>query len=229
MNQLLLALVAFVGTHLLMSHPLRAPMVRALGEKGFSIAYSLVSFATLYWVYAAFVAAPRGIDMWPAGEAAWAIGSALMLLGSILFAGSLVGNPALPAPGAAQAAAKPARGVFAITRHPMMWGFTLWAIVHAMLASYLDNIALTFAIGFLALVGAAGQDHKKARLMGDGWKDWQNRTSFLPFGGQLSGRIPWAAAWPGRTAILLGILIWLGASWAHPLLGGPLVGLWRYM
>ena len=23
------------------------------------------------------------------------------------------------------------RGVFAITRHPMMWGFALWALVHA--------------------------------------------------------------------------------------------------
>ena len=46
--------VAFVGSHFAMSHPLRAPMVKLLREGGFSMAYTLVSFATLYWVYAAF-------------------------------------------------------------------------------------------------------------------------------------------------------------------------------
>ena len=34
--------LAFVGTHFLMSHPLRSPMVSALGERGFAGVYSLV-------------------------------------------------------------------------------------------------------------------------------------------------------------------------------------------
>lgn len=229
MNQLLLALAAFVGTHFVMSHPLRAPLVARLGEKGFSIAYSLVSFATFLWIYMAFTAAPRGIDLWPVGDGAWMVASGLMLLGSILLAGSFFGNPALPAPGAAAAAAKPARGVFAITRHPMMWGIALWAIVHALVAPYLAGLALTFAMGFLALAGSAGQDAKKAKLMGAAWADWQKRTSFVPFAGQIAGSIPWKAIWPGRTPILIGILLWLAASWAHPALGGPVVGLWRWL
>ena len=44
---LIIASAAFVGTHFLMSHPLRAPMVKALGEKGFAGVYSLVSLAAI--------------------------------------------------------------------------------------------------------------------------------------------------------------------------------------
>ncbi len=44
---LALATFAFVGTHLLMSHPLRAGLVARLGERGFAGVYSLVAFATL--------------------------------------------------------------------------------------------------------------------------------------------------------------------------------------
>ena len=36
LTMLVLASVAFVGTHFLMSHPLRSGMVAALGEKGFA-------------------------------------------------------------------------------------------------------------------------------------------------------------------------------------------------
>ena len=41
------AAIAFVGTHFLLSHPLRAPLVARVGEKGFLGLYSLVAFATL--------------------------------------------------------------------------------------------------------------------------------------------------------------------------------------
>ena len=47
---LLIAATAFVGTHFLMSHPLRAPLVSRLGEKGFLGLYSLVAAATLIWM-----------------------------------------------------------------------------------------------------------------------------------------------------------------------------------
>ena len=36
-----LASAAFIGTHLLMSHPLRPGLVKALGERGFAILYSI--------------------------------------------------------------------------------------------------------------------------------------------------------------------------------------------
>ena len=61
---LIAASVAFVGLHFAMSHPLRATMAGALGAGGFMIAYSLVSAATLAWMYFAFVATPAGAPLW---------------------------------------------------------------------------------------------------------------------------------------------------------------------
>jgi uncharacterized membrane protein len=229
MPMLILALAVFLGTHFALSHPLRAPLVKALGPGAFAGVYSLVALATFGWAILAFRAAPYTMPLWEAGDAMWAIASALMLIGTILFAGSLFGNPALPAPGAAKLATQPARGVFAITRHPMMWGFALWSACHILVAPNQAALWLAGSIAVLAIIGSMGQDAKKAKLMGDGWRDWSARTSFVPFGGQLAGRIGWAAAWPGRTVVLAGVALWLVASWLHPRFGLPLVGLWRWI
>jgi uncharacterized membrane protein len=229
MSNLVWAVTAFVGTHFLMSHPLRAPLVARLGENGFRGVYSLVSLVTFGWAVMAFRAAPVTEPLWVAGDGIWAIASLLMLEGAILFMGSLVGNPALPAPGAAALATKPVHGVFHITRHPMMWGFALWAIAHALVAPYGAQLVLTLGMLVLALGGSAGQDRKKAVLMGAAWKDWAARTSFVPYAAQLSGRAPWKTGWPGLRLVLLGTIVWLLVTYVHPMLGAPVAGIWRWV
>ena len=229
MVQLLAALTAFVGTHLLLSHPLRAPLVARMGASAFLGVYSLVAFATLGWAVHAFRGAPAGDPAWLPGDGLWMLATLLMLVASILFAGSLIGNPALPGPPVKAFAAPPARGVFAITRHPMMWGFALWGLVHILVSPRPPVIALSLAMILLALGGAWGQDAKKAALMGDGWSDWTSRTAFVPFGGQVSGKIGWGAAWPGSIALFGGIALWLIATWAHPWAGAPAAGVWRWI
>lgn len=228
MFNLIAALTAFIGTHFLMSHPMRAPMVKAMGANAFQIIYSLVSFATFAWVYFAFVAAPRAFELWAVSEGMWTISSIIMLAASILFVGSIGGNPALPRPDAATLATAPARGMLAVTRHPMMWSFALWAVAHGLVAPNPATLHLVGGMAILALGGSWGQDYKKAALMGDGWRDWASRTSFMPFGNQLSGKASWASIWPGITIILAGITLWLAASWLHPQQGGPIVGIWRW-
>lgn len=229
MTELALALTAFVGTHLLMSHPLRAPMVARLGAGGQQGTYALVSLATLIWAVSAFRRAPLGDPLWPVGTVLWTISTILMLFASILLLGSVVRNPAMPAPGAEALARAPARGVFAITRHPMMWSFALWSLSHVLVSPRPPVILLCAAIAFLALVGAAGQDMKKAKLMGEAWRDWTARTSFLPFAGLIASRGQWSAASPGMHALGGGLVVWLLVTWAHPLLGaGMAAGVWRW-
>lgn len=229
MSLFIIALALFVGTHFLMSHALRAPMVAALGNGGFSVVYSLVSLGTFVWAIMLFREVETGAPLWVAGDLLWWVATVLMLIGSILFAGSFASNPAMPRPDAAELAKAPAKGVFAITRHPMMWGFAIWGLVHIMVSGQPRAIALSAAIVMLALLGSAGQDKKKIALMGETWRDWTSRTSFMPFARQFSGASSWVSAWPGRTAILLGIVIWLGASWAHPYFGGPVAGMFRWI
>jgi len=213
--QLGLAAFSFVATHFIMSHPLRAGLVAKFGERGFAIAYSVVAFVTLGWTIWAFARVPPETPLWVAGDVAWLVASLLMWLGSILFIGSLRRNPALPRPGKVIERIDDPRGVFVITRHPMMWGFALWALVHAIVDATPARLILTAAIALLALVGAAFQDSKKARRMGSAWEEWRARTSFLPFARGADN--------PGTFALAGGTLLFFAATWAHQ----P-AGLWRW-
>ena len=227
MVQVVLAAIAFVGTHFLLSHPWRDAIVRRTGEAGFLGLYSLVAVVTLGWLAFAYRAAPAAEPLWAVGDALWAVGTLLMLVGSVLFMGSLVRNPALPDPtGRARQVPEP-RGVYAITRHPMMWGFAAWGVTHMLVFPDPANLVLAGAIVVLALVGAALQDRKKARLQPDFWPEWARRTSYWPFAAVARGRARVGSL--GGHALGGGLLVWLAATWAHiPLAGWP-AGVWRWI
>ena len=54
MASLIAACVAFVGSHFLLSHPLRAPLVARLGTGPFMGLYSLVALASFAWLVVAY-------------------------------------------------------------------------------------------------------------------------------------------------------------------------------
>jgi uncharacterized membrane protein len=224
LTSLIAASVAFVGGHFVLSHPLRAPLVRGLGEKGFLGLYSLVSLATFAWMILAFRAMPRrGSPLWDgSGEALWIVASLLSLVALALFLGSLRGNPALPgAVVAAQGDQAAPRGVFRVTRHPMMWGFALWALSHILIAPTARTLVFAGAILVLALVGAHLQDRKKEALVGEAWRAWERRTSYWPRLGGLAG------AGLGLWAVTL--LLWMLLTWAHIWLAYVPAGPWRWL
>jgi len=223
LGMLTLASAVFVGTHFLMSHPLRSPMVSALGERGFAGVYSLVSLLTFGWMIWAYPAATAEAPQpfWDAGRWGYAFATLLMWLGSVLFVGSLRRNPALPRPGKVIERIDEPDGVYSITRHPMMWGFALWAATHAIVNPTAASLVLTSAIAFLALVGAALQDGKKDRLMGQVWSDYRSKTSFIPYGRGFKSA--------DGFALLFGTLLWLAATWAHGALGGMPAGVWAFL
>ncbi|WOF41622.1 NnrU family protein [Sphingopyxis indica] len=229
MSLLIVTCALFVGSHLILSHPLREPLAGRMGERAFQIVYSLVAIATLVMVVQAWRSMPPEPPLWAVDDPLWALASLIVLVASILFMGSLVGNPALPAPGAAATAQRAPRGVFAITRHPMMWGFALWALAHALVMPTPAQLVLSATIAFLALVGAAGQDVKKAKQMGDAWRHWTARTSYLPFARQFGGAAPWGDTIPRGHALWGGIVLWLAATWAHGALGYIAAGIWRWI
>jgi uncharacterized membrane protein len=204
---LLFSAILFVGTHFLLSHPLRARLAGAMGERAFQGFYSLVAIATLGSTIYFYHIIGREPQLWAPGEALW--------LGSILFVGSFVRNPALP--GARGPSGAP-HGVFAITRHPMMWGFASWAAVHLMIVATPKALVLDGAILFLALAGSAGQDRKNAARRGERWHEWTAQTAFVPFTRGLAS--------PGLVAFLGGTALLLLASWLHP---GHAAGPWRWI
>ena len=221
-----IAAAAFVGTHFLLSHPLRAPLVKTLGAGGFMGVYALVAFATLGWLALAYRAAPATAPLWNVGEGIWGPVTLVMLVASILLMGSLLGNPALPGPPQA-AAPVAARGVFSVTRHPMMWAFALWGLCHIAVYPIAANIVVASAIIVLALVGAALQDRKKEALQPAVWRDWESKTSYWPFAAIASGRAKFGGFRPHDIAG--GVVIWLAATWAHIPLAGIAAGIWRWI
>jgi uncharacterized membrane protein len=225
-EMVLVSAVAFVGSHFLLSHPLRAPIVKAVGANGFLGIYSLVAFATLGWLAHAYRTAPATAPLWAVGEGIWGPVTLVMLVASILLMGSLLGNPALPGnPSTAAPAA--ARGVFSITRHPMMWAFALWGLCHIAVYPIAANIIVAVAIIVLALVGAALQDRKKESLQPDLWRDWERKTSYWPFVAITQRRAKLGGFRPHDIAG--GVVIWLVATWAHLPLAGIAAGVWHWI
>ncbi|MBX9796780.1 NnrU family protein [Sphingomonas sp.] len=220
-----LAVGAFAGSHLLMSHPLRAPMVKALREIGFRLVYVLVSFACLWWISRAYRAAPVEAPLWDVGDALWGLATLIMLIASVLLMGSLIGNPALPAPNLKLP--ERAKGVYAITRHPMLWSFALWAIAHILVYPVTANLIVAGGIGLFALVGAAGLDAKKSALQPELWTAWKAMTSFMPFQAIAEGRARFGGFRPHDLAG--GVVIWLAATWAHIPAAGIAAGVWRWL
>jgi len=219
---LIAASTTLVGSHFAMSHPLRAGMVAVLGERGFQAVYSIVSLAALGWMYFAFKAMAPAVPYWPGfDDVSWAVASVLTLVAMVLLGGSFAGNPALPAPGAQAAARQEPRGVFRVTRHPMMWSFALWAAAHIIAAPTSRTLVVAIAILILALMGAHLQDRKKEALMGVAWAGWEAKTSYWPRVGALFsvGWLWW----------LVGTALWLAFTYAHIHPSGWAAGIWRWV
>jgi uncharacterized membrane protein len=206
---------------------LRRPLVAAIGERPFLGIYSLVAAVALGWLILAYRAAPPTPPLWPVDDVLWAIVSIVMLIASVLLMGSLIRNPALPSGGKAVSLPEAPHGVFAITRHPMMWSFALWGVCHIAIFPVAANIIVASAITVLALVGAALQDRKKERLQPDFWPAWERQTSYLPFHAIAAGKARFGGL--GMHAIAGGFVIWLVATWAHIPLSGAMAGIWLWI
>lgn len=215
---LAIGMSAFVATHLLLSHPLRAGMVRQFGEGGFLGIYSIIALITFTVTVVAFGRASPSPQLWD-GQAPlpWAVASLLTLVAAALFLGSLVGNPALAGTDVAGLSTRLPYGTFKVTRHPMMSAFALWGIAHILIAPSARTIILAGGVLALAVIGSRGQDAKKLKLHGQDWRVWMRRTSFFPNPaafGHLG--LFWAGAVP----------VWLLLTWLHLKLALVPAGIW---
>lgn len=221
----LLALLVglFVASHELLSHPLRAPLVAKLGEKGFAVVYSLVAFASFGGAVQLWRQLPKE-RLWDAPPSAYPLALGAMLVACIFFVGSV----SAPNPAMMPGVSGPPKGLQRITRHPMMWSFAIWAGVHIMMTADPRTIVLASGVGILALLGSALQDGKK-KAQNPAYATHMARTSHVPFLAILGGRQPLSALWPGVVPVLGGVALWLLILWAHPMLIGVPAASWSYL
>jgi len=211
------ATIAFLATHFISSTPLRPLLAQAIGEKGYLGAYTLVAFLTLGWMIWAFNRTPAE-PLWQGLRLAPAL---LMPFSFILLAcGLLARNPTLVGADKLLKSAEPARGIIRVTRHPMMWGFILWAVAHILARGEMKATVFFGAFLVLAALGALLIDRRKEKTLGEDWQRFARATSYFPFLAIAAGRNRFDAAEIGWRNPAIGLALYAAFFWLHPLLFG---------
>ncbi len=188
MLPLLAAAIAWVALHVIVAGPLRPGLIAGIGEvryRGIFSGLSAVSLALLIWAFGQ----ASYVEFW-APSPALAIVPLLVMPVALLFlvAALRPSNPTLAGPDMLLKGTLPVLGFTKVSRHPMLWGFSLWAVSH-MVANG-DAAAWIFFGAFLitALNGMVSIDRKRAAKFGEDWQVFIRKTSIIPFVAVLEGR-----------------------------------------
>jgi uncharacterized membrane protein len=186
LTQFVAAMLVFLALHMVPAiPPLRARLVRAVGRRNYLIGYSLVSLLALAWLFHATMRLDF-VPLWDA--AAWQAWIPLVLTPValvFLVAGLLSPNPAsitLRSPNLAPGA------ITTVTRHPVLWGFALWAGSHLVPNGDMRSLLLFGSLLAFALLGMVMTDRRARRRLEEHWPATAGSSSFLPFAAALAGR-----------------------------------------
>jgi uncharacterized membrane protein len=228
MTALAIAGLLFLAIHIAPATPLRAKTVSAIGEGAYLGVFSLVSLAAIWWWVSAFNDAAHGpllwryADWWP-----W-VKAVIMLLAFILAVGGMSSpNPSVPNGGRLLERQDVGQGIFAITRHPLMWGFGLWGIAHFISEPNWRGFWFFGVFALTAIGGALLQDRRKAETYGEGWHRFARKTSFIPFVALMQGRAKLSIGEIGWWRIAVAVILWALILHLHLYLFGarPLPGM----
>jgi len=198
LTQLAIATLAFLATHFVSSTPLRAALVRAMGEWPYRGVYSALALATLVWMGFAYAAAPREL-LW---NGLRHLPSAVMPLAFMLITCGAGRNPTAVGAEKLLKGDEPARGIVRITRHPIMWGLMLWSASHVLARGDLKSLVFFGGLFLLAMLGTVLIDSRKKAS-----PDWPRFAA-------LTSNVPFVAIAQGRNR-----LVWREIGWLQPLAG----------
>src|SRR5207249_4103417 len=152
---LLLACAFFLLIHFVVSGTrLRDALVARLGEGPYLGVFSLASLAGLLWMIHAYAHAPV-IELWGRLPRLRPVAFVVVFVG-VLFVvvGLASANPtSVGMEGRLARGAEGVRGITRITRHPFLWGVSLWALVHLTVNGDLAALVLFGSLLLLALAG----------------------------------------------------------------------------
>lgn len=193
MASLYAAAAFFAGIHLLISGTfLRGFLAGITGERGFLAAFSLMSIGGIVWLvmaYNAAVVADVSAPLWDFGPGVRHAGTIVVFIAIMLVYLALT-TPSPTMVGAEGLAAKPesVRGILRITRHPMMWGISLWAAFHMAANGDLPSVIFFGTFLAVAFLGTFSIDAKRSKRLGKDWDVFARATSNVPFAAILAGR-----------------------------------------
>lgn len=180
---LILGIVIFIGVHLIpILVPLRRGIIIHWGEGTYKKVFALVSLAGLILI----VIGKYGSDFYPLWQPpTWGRNAALVLM--------------VPAFIFLTAAYMPSN-VKRCTRHPMLWGITLWAVGHLLANGDLASLILFGSLAAFALLDMASLNLRGATRQ--------------------QVRYPWTK---DATVVAVGLVVYGGLLFLHPYLFGAAV------
>jgi uncharacterized membrane protein len=214
MIELVIASGVFLAAHFVTSTPLRAPLVRSLGEWPYRGIYSVVALVTLGWMVWAYNGAPR--------EALWDgwrfLPPVVMPFAFVMLACGYRLNPTMVGAEKLLKNDDPARGMIRITRHPIMWALILWSAAHLLARGDAKSLVFFGAFLVLAALGTVTIDARKKS--NPDWARFAAVTSNVPFVAIAQGRnrLVWQEI--GWMRPVVGLVLFVGFFHLHPWLFG---------
>lgn len=214
-----LSWAVFLGSHAIPARPpVRAWLVGKLGRKVYLTLYASVSVVLFAWVIVTAGQAPY-VELWPYADWQTWVPNIVMPVACVLaVCGIGAPNPSLAGRGEFDAE-RP--GIAGLTRHPVLFALGLWAAAHMVPNGDLAHV-LMFA-GFAALAGLgvmAFEGRNRRRYSADQWRALTRHTSVLPFVALASGRWRPDMRRLPIWRVLMGLAVWQGLLWLHPLVIG---------
>ncbi|MCD1636326.1 NnrU family protein [Martelella mediterranea] len=189
MTNFLLAIFAFLLAHVVPpAPPVRARLIALFGRRVYLTVYSAVSTLLLIWIIIAARQAPMIYLWYPAPWQAFvpiiAMPFAFWFIATGLAAQNRVSVTFRRNTGAG------AQGtIIAITRHPVLIGFLIWALAHIPPNGDVVSLILFGGMGLLAFAGIPLLDRRARRRLGDAeWATVRAQTSIVPFLAIIEGR-----------------------------------------
>lgn len=224
MFQLILASLFFLGLHFgVAATSLRDQLTEKLGAIGYRILFASLALLGLIWLVYAWRQASYTsyIPLW--GQPLLFKYLAVLLMPLAFFfviAGITTKNPArLGQENMIEGDFHPT-GVLRISRHPMLWGIALWALLHLLANGDLAAVIFFGTFLILAVKGSFDLDQKRLRQYGEKWHQYQEITSIIPFQAILQGRqqLNWQEI--GWWRIVLALVLYFGFLHGHVRLFG---------
>lgn len=216
-GELTLALLAFLGTHVIPSRPgMRARLVAMAGQRAYLFAYSILSLLVLAWLIQASARAPF-VELWPFEEWQRLVPQLGMPVACVLLVFGLTTPNPLSIGRKRGPAFDPAHpGIVGIVRHPVLWATLIWSVSHLIPNGDVAHLILFGLFAAFSVAGMLLLDRRVRRRLGvSKWQALSRHTSNFPLAGMPRGWKP--ALDPAAAARFAGA----GGLYVSLLLGHP--------
>lgn len=225
MLSLAAAAVFFLAIHLLVSGTrVRDALTGKIGLGPYMGLFSLSSVAGLAWLGISFAQARNSTSdqiFWSLTPLTRDIQLVVQLAAVLLIVpGLTTPNPTSVRQEASLDRPDVVKGMVRITRHPFLWGVSIWAAGHLLVNGDTASLVLFGSLLALALLGTASIDAKRKRALGAKWNAFAAQTSNIPFAAIVQGRQSLKIGEIGWWRIALALGVWALLAWSHPYLFG---------